>query len=272
MIVMSQEDMYYRLQHPVRKRIMEILGEEGKVRFTHLKDAINVGVGKLYYHLDILGNLISQDEHKRYMLTSEGERALKILKFGDRGVIYPQPPSEFDAVLEILTAKPILQILRKTTTVSFPALFLVIVLASFLNAQARLDPLFLFLLDKPEVSQIVILLKTAISPLVIFAFCDLTSTLLYRREGNHTDLLAGTVFSQIPLVIFSLMWILLRDLFTASPVIPHIVFFLFQGWSIILLIGAVTYSKELKFTQASLIVLAFTYINIALLNIPFLGG
>jgi predicted transcriptional regulator len=264
--------MYYRLQHPIRKRIMEILGEEGKVRFTHLKDSVNVGVGKLYYHLDILGSLISQDEHKRYMLTSEGERALELLKFGDRGVIYPQPPSEFDALIELLTAKPVLQILRKTTAVSFPALFLLVVLASFLNVQARLDPLFLFLLDKPEVSQIVILLKTALSPLVIFAFCDLTSTFLYRRAGSHTDLLAGILFSQIPLVLFSLMWIVFRDLFSVSPIIPHVVFFLFQGWSIILLIGALKYSKDLKFTQASLVVLAFTYINIALLNIPFLGG
>jgi len=269
---MSQDDMYYRLQHPIRKRIMEILGEEGKVRFTYLKEAVNVGVGKLYYHLDILGNLVSQDEYKRYMLTSEGERALKLLKFGDRGVVYPQPPSGFNRVLELVTAKPVQQLLSRTTAVSLPALFLVVIFASVLNVQARLDPLFLFLLDRPEVSQTIILVKTGLSPLVIFAFCDFASTLLYRRAGNHIDLLVGTLFAQIPLVAFSLMWIIFRELFSASPIIPHIVFFLFQGLSIILLIGALAYSKSLKFTQASLIVLAFTYINIALLNIPFLGG
>ena len=269
---MSKDDIYYRLKHPVRKRIMEILGDEGRVSFTQLKNEVNVGVGKLYYHIDILGALITQDEYRRYMLTGEGRRALELLKMGNGGVIYPELPSEVKSIITIFTIKPVFQNLKKTPMISLPLLFIVVIFGAFLNIQSNLDPLFLFLLDKPEIVPVLIVLKSIIGPLTIFCFCDLISTFLYRRIGNHIALLSGIVFSQIPLIVFSLLWMLFKEAFLLSPWIVHFIFFIFQAWSIVLLIAALTYSKGLKFSQASLVVLAFTYFNIVLLNVPFLGG
>jgi hypothetical protein len=269
---MSRDDMYHRLRHPLRKRIIEVLGERGRVSFTDLKREVDIGVGKLYYHLEILGGLVVQDEGRRYMLSGEGRRALELLRVGEGGVVYRQAPEQLNSVFAFFTVRPVFRFLRRTPEVGLPLLLIVAVFGAFLNVQAGLDPFLFFLLDKPASLPIVTVLKSVIGPLFVFAFCDLASTYLYRRVGNHLNLLVGIAFSQFPLTIFSLLWLIFKKALLSWAPVMYILFFTFQAWSIILLIAALNASKGVRFGQASLIVLTLTYLNIVFLNVPFLGG
>jgi hypothetical protein len=58
--------------HPVRKRLIELLGERQSISFSELREETGLPVGTLYYHLDVLSGLIAQDGAKKYVLTKEG--------------------------------------------------------------------------------------------------------------------------------------------------------------------------------------------------------
>ncbi|MEM0118318.1 MAG: helix-turn-helix domain-containing protein [Conexivisphaerales archaeon] len=60
------------LGHPVRKRLIELLGEKQSLSFSQLREETGLPVGTLYYHLDVLSDLISQNHDKKYTLTKEG--------------------------------------------------------------------------------------------------------------------------------------------------------------------------------------------------------
>jgi len=264
-------DMYGMLRHPIRKRILEILGERGKVRFTDLKRDVGIGVGKLYYHLSILGSLIAQDEYKEYMLSGEGERAYELLKAGDYGVVYPKPPGVLDLAFSFVTVKPFFHLLQFNRNVGLSLSLLILSLEVCFNILARLDPILLFLIDRPTVSTFEILLKSVIGPFLVFIFCDLSSTYFFRRTGNHIELFAGIVLCQTPLVLFSSIWVVFAGSIRSALFLGYFLFFVLQAWLLLLLISALNVLKRLKVSQAALIVLALTYINIVLLNLPIFG-
>ena len=58
------------LRDPTRRKIIEILAEQGKVGFKELKQILGLGVGTVYYHLDMLSEFITQDKNRKYMLTT----------------------------------------------------------------------------------------------------------------------------------------------------------------------------------------------------------
>jgi len=260
--------MYGVLKHPIRKRILEVLGEGGSVRFTDLKKEVNVGVGKLYYHLNTLGDLITQDEYKRYMLSSEGERAYSLLKAGDYGVVYPKPPGMLDTAFSIMAIRPVFRFLRFNQEVGLTLSLLVLSLEAYINVQAGLDPMLLFLIDRPTISPFEVLLKSIIGPVLVFTFCDLASTYVFRRAGDHISLFMGIALSQIPLAFFSCVWLIFSELIRSSPPLGYALFFTLQAWSLLLLMSALSVFKRLRVSQAALISLALTYFNILLLNLP----
>jgi len=71
--------VYKLLDHPVRKEIIELLGEQDRLGFKELKERLRINVGALYYHFDALSDLIMQDENRKYMLTDLGRMAYQFL-------------------------------------------------------------------------------------------------------------------------------------------------------------------------------------------------
>ncbi|MEM3573559.1 MAG: helix-turn-helix domain-containing protein [Nitrososphaeria archaeon] len=67
------------IKHPVRKRIIELLGERENMSFTELRNEMNLPVGTLYYHLDVLKGYILQDDDRRYFLSKDGRKLYELL-------------------------------------------------------------------------------------------------------------------------------------------------------------------------------------------------
>ncbi|MEM3424113.1 MAG: helix-turn-helix domain-containing protein [Nitrososphaeria archaeon] len=67
------------IKHPVRKRIIELLGEKESMSFTELRNEMNLPVGTLYYHLDVLKEYILQDNDRRYFLSKDGRKLYELL-------------------------------------------------------------------------------------------------------------------------------------------------------------------------------------------------
>ena len=78
---MDWNEIYKILSHETRRKIITLLGESKVATFTELSK-IEPKPGKLYYHLNLLKDLITQDERGTYRLTAEGYQVYKLLKSG----------------------------------------------------------------------------------------------------------------------------------------------------------------------------------------------
>ncbi len=58
--------------HPVRARIISLLGERGPLGWKELSTQLGVKTGALYHHLDALEGLVVRDQSKKYALTKSG--------------------------------------------------------------------------------------------------------------------------------------------------------------------------------------------------------
>ncbi|MCK5375378.1 MAG: winged helix-turn-helix transcriptional regulator [Alphaproteobacteria bacterium] len=67
----SEENVLKILANPIRENIVRSLHKD-KLSFTHLMQITNCKTGQLSFHLNKLGNLIEQDELKRYSLSDRG--------------------------------------------------------------------------------------------------------------------------------------------------------------------------------------------------------
>ena len=70
------------LRDPTRRKIVEILGDQGKIGFKELRQALGLGVGTVYYHLDMLSEFLTQDKGRKYMLNDHGRLLYVSIKEG----------------------------------------------------------------------------------------------------------------------------------------------------------------------------------------------
>src|SRR5712692_4106266 len=68
------------LDHPARKRSIELLGARGAMPWKDLATELGMGTGALYYHLDTLEGIVARDSSKRYSLTKPGQEVYEYLK------------------------------------------------------------------------------------------------------------------------------------------------------------------------------------------------
>ena len=73
------EKILEAISNPVRIRIMKILAERGEVSIRELKEELGVSTGTLYYHLDVLGDLIVK-KRGFIRISSKGRMVLEELK------------------------------------------------------------------------------------------------------------------------------------------------------------------------------------------------
>jgi hypothetical protein len=60
------------IDHPIRSRIIDLLGEKGSLGWKELSTELGVKTGALYHHLDTLEGLVERDSSKKYSLTKSG--------------------------------------------------------------------------------------------------------------------------------------------------------------------------------------------------------
>ena len=67
--------IYAAFSHPIRKTIVDLMAKNERIGFRDLKEELNVSVGTLYYHLDTLGDLVTQDKKRKYILQKVRRRS-----------------------------------------------------------------------------------------------------------------------------------------------------------------------------------------------------
>jgi DNA-binding transcriptional ArsR family regulator len=206
------------LKDETRRRILEILGEQGKAGFKDLRETLNISVGTLYYHLDILGDFITQDKSRKYQLNERGRLLYQALKEG-------RPPPAF--IAGAVLSNRLLSLFFMSTVLSqlasslkwLPLSITILILGAIGAGFARLDSILLFFLQSG---------RSFDTAFIIFFFCwigiflflDLMAFIVYRRSGEDFNLLTCIGFSALPIATYPYLHLALTHL-TESITVIH---------------------------------------------------
>ncbi len=272
----ASRDLFYLygiVSHPLRRQIVELLGDEGPLGFTQIKNRLKARVGTLYYHFDMLAGLVTQNPDKQYMLTEAGREAYRKLRSPEyvqsTGILADsistvQPGLEKS--LRFLLPASLLSSIQSLSSAAVAAAVLVLGLGAFSAFQVGLETV-VFFLNPTSQSPVLLGVAFLVNWLAIYAVADGIATFVFRRKGEHVVLLLGTAYALIPMLVFMGWWYIASTFTIQTPdlttiVISRIVLIVVQAWSLVLLARIVSVLKGLRLDKAAVISLALAYLSI----------
>jgi DNA-binding transcriptional ArsR family regulator len=247
------------LRDPARRKIIELLGEQGKIGFKELRGSLGLGVGTIYYHLDMLSDFIAQDKSRKYTLNDRGQLLFKSLREGSMPTALNAGEALGHRMGRWLFLSPVYYRMTRLE-VFLPVSIAVLFLGAVGSALAKIEPVFFFYFPSTlsfEGSALIFLF----SWIGLFFLAEILCYLLFRRTGGDLQLLAGLSFSALPLAIFPYIHMMIPA--TAS----RYVLLALQIWTLLLISSALSFSKGLRLDRSIIISLIMLYINIILLII-----
>lgn len=266
--------IYKLLDHPVRREIIEFLGEEERLGFKEFKERLQINVGALYYHFDTLSGLIAQDKDRKYILTGLGKMAYQFLT-SKKGHLM-----ELEVKERARIASPRNRIFRYARSIFLPSGFfmnlyqspkrhladvvLILAFGSWIMIEMKLEPIIFFFSFGTSLPPVMIIARLLIGLFVIIAISEVVGRIFFHRSGGNLSLVIGASFSLLPLFLFPTLllfekWglIVFRDLFWAG-----ILQFFLQAWSLCALTSAISLSKGLRMEKAAIISIVLMYLNL----------
>lgn len=265
----AELDLYKVLRHPIRRRIIEILGEGGNTTMTQLRDSLSIPVGKLYYHLYVLTPLTTQDDEKKYMLTSSGREAYNFLKgyVEDATSLARDHNVRFKDVGVKLFARissflvPQQQSLRIIQIVAVALIsILALSLGSLLLGRNGLELGFM-IVKIGSTNPIISIVTYVASIMLTFVYLEAVSRLVFGSRGGTLKLLTGVISSYSPVALFSAAWI--SFLVTAAPMDYLLIAFFNISQVLVMFFLALSFAatKNIRLSYAIGSVLALAYAN-----------
>ena len=265
--------IYHALNHPIRREIVRLLGTRGKLGATEFKEILNIGPGKLYYHLENLGSLIEQDYERKYRLSEEGKEAYELLISGESVTVRERTEAPGRLSIFLNAAKPIflpgwlLSYLYENPVRHIPETIILMSLGGWLCYATGLQPLVLFYLNRSQPLHWT-LAQFFISWLVIYGLAEIISFALFQRRGGNMALFVGSALSLFPMILYAVIWLLNVNLNWALEKILEGwilrgLLLIFQGWTLCVLAISVGRAKKLSIDRASLVSFAVAYLSIA---------
>jgi len=249
---------YTLLRDPARRKIIEILGTKEKIGFKELRETLGLGVGTVYYHLDMLSDFIAQDKQRKYKLNDRGQTLYNILKEGN-----VPPTLEIGEAFSHRLARWVFLSPMFAKTVKplrlLPVSIAILFIGALGSAYANLDSILLFYFPYSAYSFASIMALYIFNWIGLFLFAELFTYLLYRRVGNDLQLFTCLGLAAFPMAIFPYIYLLTSD------IIAQYVMFILQIWSVLLISAAFCFGKGIRLDKAIVVSLTAIYLNIAIL-------
>jgi len=249
---------YTLLRDPARRKIIEILGAQEKIGFKELREALGLGVGTVYYHLDMLSDFITQDKQRKYRLNDRGQMLYKILKEGNVPATLEISEAFSHRVAKWLFLSPVFAKTVKPLML-LPVSIAILLIGALGSAYAKLDSALFFFFPYSAYSFTSIIALYFFQWIGLFLFAELFTHLLYRRVGNDLQLFICLALATFPMAIFPYIYLFISD------IISQYILFALQIWSLLLVSAALCFGKGIRLDKAIVVSLTAMYSNIAIL-------
>jgi len=247
------------LKDPTRRRIIEILGEQERIGFKELKQILGLGVGTVYYHLDMLSDFVVQDKNRKYMLNDRGRLLYQSMKEGRLPHTLHAESALGSKIGKWIFLSPIFTKTIRPERI-LPISILIYILGAVGCALSGLKP-FLFFYDfsfgtyEFEKTVMIYFLEW----ISLFLFSDAFVSILYKRIGGELQLFTCVGLASLPLAIFPYITMIL------SYQIARFLQLIFQIWSLLLISAAVSFGKGLRLDRSIIVSLTALYLNVIIL-------
>jgi len=252
---------YALLKDPTRRKIIEILGEQEKIGFKELKQILGLGVGTVYYHLDMLSDFIVQDKSRKYLLNDRGRLLYRSMKEGSLPPTLHVKSAFSSKIGKWIFLTPLFIKTIKPEKI-LPISVVIYVLGGIGCALAGLKPLLFFYnfsFGIYEFEKIVMIYL--LGWIGLFLFSDALTYILYRRTGGELQLFTCLGLASLPLAVFPYITMLL------SYNIARFIQLAFQIWTLLLTSAAISFGKGLRLDKSIIVSLTALYLNVIILLI-----
>ncbi len=267
----DKSDIYDALSNPVRREIIILLGEHGALRAKDLKDLLKIGPGQLYYHLNLLQDLVTQNENKEYVLTDLGREVYVAVTKGDvpsipEATVSAGKNPALRLLGYLMFPKPFFKYIFESPTRHLIEAFLIILVGGYVSYLSGYATVLIIPIRFSLVSSFSYIYLLG-SILLTFLLSEILSLVLFKRSKGRFELLLGTIFSYLPIVL-SYVIIYLGQLYginiggLVGGWIIKIILIVCQVYMVTLLASSISSAKELRIDKAALISLSIAYLSI----------
>ncbi len=186
---------------PNRAAIVLFLGENGEVSFKELKAKLNLGVGTLYYHLDGLDGVVTQNKSRQYLLTDPGKNvyeAMRSMELVAKAAPRRRFPRASNIVREVLFFESHVERLSfdsmSNVSLTIGILFAAGVLAALTRVEAAM-----FFIRSTAVSPDFAFFMLFFSWFLLFVLGGILVAFLWKSRPNLLGLATGSAMSLIPM-------------------------------------------------------------------------
>ena len=266
--------------HGLRRKIINIIGENKFTSFTYLKKELKVSTGTIYHHLDTLSHLIEQRDDKKYYLTELGGHAYNSLKDNITTIITPDfSKKEFSS--------PILKGLMRLTPKKYSSLddvckynesnqmiytiiisITIALIGAIFCGLNGLFPFFLFF-GQSELEFIEPILQVILAIIFIgnifffFLINEGICRIIYKKKENTLKFLIAFPIILFPIDIYLVLHFILFSTgslnLPAVRILDNVLVILFQVLSLWLLTYNLSVNKKLKIENSLIISLLIHY-------------
>jgi len=258
-LCLDDKSQYHTLlRNPTRRKIIEILGEQEKIGFKELKETLGLGVGTVYYHLDMLSDYLSQDKQRKYRLNDKGRFLHKSLK----GTVPPSTLDISETIGHQLTRWLFLaSVFAKTAQPLklLPIALLILFSGAFGSALASSQSLLFFYLPYTNYQFETTSLLYLFNWISLFFFSDLILYAFFKRVGGDLQLFVCISIASFPMAMFPYIFI-----FFSYEIAQYLLLAL-MIWSSMLLSSAYSFSKGIRLDRSIMLSLLMLFLNTAVL-------
>ncbi len=257
---------YSALGHPLRRKIIQVLGEEEKATFTKLKSHLKVSTGTLYYNIGLLSDLIYQRPDRSYALNPKGAVAYYLLQESEEKLLSsPYTKKDAGILRQIIIGLIGWRILPPFLNLPKFAILSALVILGYgmwVNYQAQLYPtIFFFHTKPPDAVPFAGALRFLAGIAVVNIVGNLIPRLFFSKKGNRVSLFVGTSIAMLPTLIVPTVWVISKiAMLHISGVMAQILVFVSMGYSLCLLTVAITVAKSIRPERAALTTLVIFYL------------
>jgi len=248
------------LGHPVRMRVIELLGARGPRGWKELSSEVGIATGALYYHLDTLEGLVVRTDDRKYALTKQGSRLYSSLA--------SNPSSSPDQVLasfssggtaasieSIFIPRPLIRFLSSSSLRASSALVLgsVLLLIPMLTLHFGVRLFYFFSTGLAGALE-----SYLVSLAAIFALSYASSVLILRAKPSLLQLAVGCVLAFVPVIALASA-LSLYPLLGASKTVSTLLFVFFQTWSACILAAGISVAAAVRVEKTLILGLILLY-------------
>ncbi|MGB9960419.1 MAG: winged helix-turn-helix domain-containing protein [Candidatus Bathyarchaeales archaeon] len=262
---------YSLLKDPTRRKIIEILGVQEKIGFKELREALGLGVGTVYYHLDMLSDFLEQDKQRKYRLNDRGRVLYRVLKEGSLPASLGISETFSHRLGKWLFLSPVFALTSKPLRF-LPVSAAILILGAFGASLAKLEPALFFYFPYSPYTSTSIMLLFIFNWTGLFLFLETLAYAFFKRVGNDLQLFTCLGLAATPLAVFPYIYMAVpKILGSLSPsyseleMIRQGVLVILQIWSLLLVSAAFCHGKGLRLDKGLLASLTAIYLNMAVL-------